>query len=274
MTPTRTLVAPLLILLLAIVAAVFPPLPALADVDTGDNSYQQEVGDTQTVEGDGGGTGSQGMSEQEWEALKKKLLKAYKKCVAAAGSEDEEARCDLPPDAFGGATCDGDGCTFLDPEVIARRVIARITMPPSTPVFGPDPDINKITPGKLVVGFPYWLTVPGEGSLTTTETELGLTLRLDSRRVKVVYQMGDGTTVTCAKTQPWPGPRLGVDSRGVPRESPVCGHRFQAKGTFTVTSTVYWEVTWTGAGQSGVVPLSFTDSATFEVVPLRTRVER
>lgn len=266
-----------LILVLGIVLASMPPADtALADVsDNGENSYEQEATDTQV---DGGGdrdSGDKGMSKEEWEALKQKLNDIYQACIKAENASGEDLNCVVPPDGYGDAICgDSGGCTLPEPEEIARKVIAKLTMPQSTPVFGPDPSINKITPGKLVVSFPYWLTVPGEGFLTTTETSQGLRLRLDSRRVKVVYQMGDGTTLECAKTRAWPGPRLGVDSRGVPKESPVCGHRFATKGAYTVTATVHWEVTWNGAGESGVVPLQFSDSKTFEVVPLRTRVER
>lgn len=264
-------------LLLALTGSGVTPPRATAGVDTGDNSYEQEATDTQV---DGGGdrdSGDKGMSKEEWEALKQKLNDIYQACIEAENASGEDLNCVVPPDGYGygDAICgDSGGCTLPEPEEIARKVIAKLTMPQSTPVFGPDPSINKITPGKLVVGFPYWLTVPGEGFLTTTETSQGLRLRLDSRRVKVVYQMGDGTTLECAKTRAWPGPRLGVDSRGVPKESPVCGHRFATKGAYTVTATVHWEVTWNGAGESGVVPLQFSDSKTFEVVPLRTRVER
>lgn len=271
----KTILTSTFILVLGACLASMPVAgTALADVvDNGETSYEKGLTDTQVDNGNRN-TGDKGMSKEEYEALLKRLLERYKRCVKNATTQEENRACELPPQGYGDAVCDENGCSFADPEVIARQVIARITMPASTPVFGPDPDINKITPGKLVVGFPYWLTVPGEGFLTTSETSQGLRLRLDSRRVKVVYQMGDGTTLECAKTQPWPGPRLGVNGQGVPKESPVCGHRFATKGTYTVTATVHWEVTWNGAGQSGVVPLQFTDSKTFEVVPLQTRVER
>ena len=44
--------------------------------------------------------------------------------------------------------------------------------------------------------------------------------------------------------------------------SPTCGYHYTQQGTFTVTATSHWEVVWSGIGQTGTIPVSFTSTAT------------
>lgn len=155
---------------------------------------------------------------------------------------------------------------LVNPDAVARQVVARLSLPGATPVFGPDPKINKVQPGALLVGYPYWLTVPGESTLTTTATAQGLTLTMTAIRVRVVFELGDGTTKVCTHTQPWPGPDRALGPGNQPLDSPVCGHRYATKGTMQIRGTTYWEVTWSGEGQSGMIPVMFTDTVSLPVI--------
>ena len=66
--------------------------------------------------------------------------------------------------------------------------------------------------------------------------------------------MGDGSTVVCRK------PGTPYADRFGKRSSPDCGHTFTRQGAYTVRATSYWVVTWAGIGQTGTIPLSFTQS--------------
>ena len=76
-----------------------------------------------------------------------------------------------------------------------------------------------------------------------------------ARAVLATWLLGDGSTVVCHR----PGARwtAGTDPLAA---SPDCGHTYtrssagEPGSAFRVTVTVTWEVTWAGAGQTGVVP--------------------
>lgn len=77
--------------------------------------------------------------------------------------------------------------------------------------------------------------------------------------------MGDGNTVKCATTTPW---------NHVPRsKSPTCGYVYAKKslpkGSYLVTATATWTVTWTGAGQTGTFEMQQSGSTPLPVGELR-----
>jgi hypothetical protein len=88
--------------------------------------------------------------------------------------------------------------------------------------------------------------------------------------------MGDGSTVVCeGPGTPW---RPGLDPAG---SSPDCGHRYLRAsagapgGAFTVTVTVSWDVSWSGAGRSGAVPgLTTTSSLQLRVAESQALLTR
>lgn len=209
-------------------------------------------------------------SDEDQKRELKKLSQAYLVCMDEAMSAADRERC---AKASTLASCAEDrGCRVVDPREVAREVIAQLTFPDATPIFGPDPDVNQAAPGKLVVGFPYWLTVAGADHQSTSATSQGLTLRLDARRTKVVFEMGDGRVLTCTETRSWPGERAGFNGMGKPKSSPVCGHSYGRTGEVVIRATMHWEVTWHGGGMSGVDPLEFTDEIALDVVELHTVV--
>ena len=68
--------------------------------------------------------------------------------------------------------------------------------------------------------------------------------------------MGDGSTVTCT------GPGTPYAASYGKQSSPTCGHTYTRQGAYTVRATTYWVVTWAGIGQTGTIPLNFTDTTT------------
>jgi hypothetical protein len=62
--------------------------------------------------------------------------------------------------------------------------------------------------------------------------------------LKVVWNMGDGDTVTCD------GPGTPYDAAD-PNATTTCSYTWLAAGTDEVTATIYWSVTWTAVGAAG-----------------------
>ena len=73
------------------------------------------------------------------------------------------------------------------------------------------------------------------GPVTTTAT---------AAPTKVVWDMGDGHTVTCD------GPGTVYDP-STPDATTDCSYTWPAAGTYTVTATIYWSVSWAAAGAAG-----------------------
>ncbi|MHB1928449.1 MAG: hypothetical protein ACYCUG_03310 [Acidimicrobiales bacterium] len=73
------------------------------------------------------------------------------------------------------------------------------------------------------------------GPVTTTATAMP---------TKVVWDMGDGSTVTCD------GPGTPYDP-SAPNAKTTCSYTWSTAGSYTVTATLYWSVTWAAAGAAG-----------------------
>jgi hypothetical protein len=61
---------------------------------------------------------------------------------------------------------------------------------------------------------------------------------------KVVWNLGDGKEVTCDG----PGTPYAVAD---PNETTNCSYTWSQSGSYQVTATLYWSVTWTAAGAPG-----------------------
>ena len=143
-----------------------------------------------------------------------------------------------------------------DPRVMAWQILAQIDIRAGEIGLAP-------TTGNALVGMPTWMWVDNPGPTTTgpvtrSTTAQGYTVTIEARLARVVYIMGDGTTVTCS----------GVDAAGTRyldrygmESSPTCGHRYLRPGSFPVTATSQWEVAWYGIGEAGVIALEVQRSA-------------
>jgi hypothetical protein len=127
-----------------------------------------------------------------------------------------------------------------------------------------------ITPapgGVGIVGLPTWLWVDDAdattfGPITRTATAGGVTVTATARVHEIVWELGDGTRLTCAT------PGTPYKASFGKRPSPDCGHTYtqdsgdQPGGVFGVSATSRWVVEWEGAGQQGTITL---DDLTSEV---------
>ena len=123
-----------------------------------------------------------------------------------------------------------------------------------------------ITPeqGKTgLLGLPtyLWVQNPGPktlGPITDSATAGGITVTLTGKVDHVVWNMGDGTTVTCT------GPGTPYQDSFGAAPSPTCGHMYKHPstslpgGAYPIRVTAVWDIAWTGGGQNGVIPFEVT----------------
>ena len=147
----------------------------------------------------------------------------------------------------------------IDAETESQRLKANIGIVPES---GP----NRVG----LVGLPVWMWVDSPtddtfGPITASASEGPVWVSATASVSSIVWNMGDGTKVTCTgKGTPY------ADHYGK-QDSPTCGHRYakmstdQPEGAYQVTAASHWVVEWTGGGQSGTIEF---DLAT-EPLPIR-----
>ncbi|MEL7976932.1 hypothetical protein AAG589_13800 [Isoptericola sp. F-RaC21] len=156
------------------------------------------------------------------------------------------------------------GVEPVDPEELAREAFASLPIEPVDIGIVPEDE-----PGRVgLVGMPTWMwaqnpTANQIGPRETSASDQGLTVTLDARVDRVVWNMGDGNTVTC-------------DGAGTPyqdsygkKDSPDCGYTYTRQGEYQVTATTYWVADWTGGNQSGQLTNDFSSTTTITVGELQ-----
>lgn len=128
----------------------------------------------------------------------------------------------------------------------------------------PLPAINLNPPGRQVVGIPTWLAVGDPWIATEASASVaGVTSTVTARPTSVHWDLGDGTSITCA------GPGAAFDvTRPRAGQASDCTHTYtwsshtSPGGVYQVVATVSYAVTWsasTGAsGDLGVVTRATT----------------
>jgi hypothetical protein len=154
-----------------------------------------------------------------------------------------------------------------DPAVLARRAVERMQL--SGIRMGTFPEQAERAPRDLgYVGWNSWMWVANPspstwGPITRSVSEAGYTVTATGQVAKVVWDMGDGTTVTCGQGKPWRS--IWVNNE----PSPDCGHMYAKDGEYTITATSYWVVNWSGIGQTGTITLQLDDTATLRIAEVQ-----
>ncbi len=160
------------------------------------------------------------------------------------------------------------------PEELARRALAQIRLDGAQIGIAPSPD------GAGLVGLPVWLwtavTPNTWGPISASDTD-GLTVTITAQATHIVWDMGDGNSVTCTS------PGTPYDSSYGSQPSPTCGYpragdstpgyqapsRTQPDGVYHITATTHWRVDWSGGGQSGVLVATRTAHTTVRIDELQ-----
>ena len=89
-----------------------------------------------------------------------------------------------------------------------------------------------------------WVNPATWHPVTATATAGPVTTTATATPTKVIWDMGDGSTVTCV------GPGTPYDP-STPNATSICSYTWSTAGTYTVTATIYWSVTWSAVGAAG-----------------------
>ncbi|MFB7755095.1 ATP/GTP-binding protein [Streptomyces sp. NPDC056121] len=140
------------------------------------------------------------------------------------------------------------GANAIDPAVVAQMAVDKMRL------SGPDIASPRAA-GKYTVGVPVWLWVHQSpstfGPNSATASAGGVTVTATAKVKRIVWRLGDGSTVTCA------GPGTPYKASYGMKDSPSCGHRYtktsaDAPGAkFALTATSTWVVDWQVAGGGG-----------------------
>ncbi|GHE44026.1 ATP/GTP-binding protein [Streptomyces longispororuber] len=169
------------------------------------------------------------------------------------------------PDGF---QDDAGGSPTPSPEQVAQRARGQLRLPP--------PAIRTNPPVEQLVGLPTWLWLARGAwrQVSASASVPGASVTAVARPSKVVWRLGDSSSLTCE------GPGTPYDTRtrgkrgavGARSASPDCGHTYRSSSAgqpgnaYAVSATVHWTVSWSGEGQSGAFPgLTTTADARFRV---------
>lgn len=156
------------------------------------------------------------------------------------------------------------------PAVLAALAVSRL------PIRGPNIGVAPDPDGSGLVGVPVWLwtavTPSTWGPISATASVPGLSVTATANATKIVWDMGNGHSVTC--TNP------GTPHTGQAGKSPTCGYdgypdpsSTKPGGRYKITGTTTWHVTWAGGGTSGVLDVTRQSSTTIDIgeLPVVTR---
>jgi hypothetical protein len=154
---------------------------------------------------------------------------------------------DPPPNSGAGPT----------PRDVAQIAIKQMDLRAIDMGITPEPGPDSVG----LVGMPVWMWAANPnnhtvGPITESASAGGITVTATAKLLRITWDMGDGTKVTCT-------------TAGTPykasygnQKSPNCGHTYetssskQQDGKYTVTATSDWVITWEGAGQTGTIRLN------------------
>ncbi|WP_327714027.1 ATP/GTP-binding protein [Streptomyces sp. NBC_00490] len=158
--------------------------------------------------------------------------------------------CDVDGDGLVeiGAGADQDAAPPVDPAVVAQQAVDKMKL------AGPDVASPRAA-GKYTVGVPVWMWVNQSattyGPNSASATAGGVTVTATARVSKIVWQMGDGATVTCT------GPGTAYQASDGMAKSPTCGHVYSTTsahepgGKFALSATSTWTINWQITGGGG-----------------------
>jgi len=128
----------------------------------------------------------------------------------------------------------------VNPELVAEQAVSQLGLGSPTIEMAP-PDGSP-----QLVGVATWLWIDPAAwrTLTASATAGPVTVTATASPSKVVWDMGDGNSVTCDG----PGTPYSSSDQNATTD---CSYTWPGAGNYTVSATVYWSVTWTAAGAPG-----------------------
>ncbi|MDO5067140.1 MAG: hypothetical protein Q4D96_07670 [Propionibacteriaceae bacterium] len=150
-----------------------------------------------------------------------------------------------------------------DPGQLAHTAVEHMHLQPIT--IATSPKTVEQDPNALAyVHWNTWLwnsnTDPAStGPITQTATAGTYTVTATATINKIVWDMGDGGSVTCTTTTPW-------NTRYTHNEpSPTCGYLYTKDGEYLITATTHWTITWHAPTAHGTLTATTTNTAHLHV---------
>lgn len=129
-----------------------------------------------------------------------------------------------------------------NPRVLAERAVKDAELPVPTVVTSPPPD------QPLVVNLATWLSVDPAvwAPVNVSAAAGGVTVTATAVPDRVVWDLGNSDRVSCD------GPGTRYDpNRPASEQSPTCSYTYRQPGSYQITATVEWRVTWQAVGAAG-----------------------
>ncbi|MGI8778094.1 MAG: hypothetical protein ACR2LJ_12120 [Acidimicrobiales bacterium] len=142
----------------------------------------------------------------------------------------------------------GGGAPPVDPAALAQQALQHTPLP--TPQIGmaPDPSIPQL----VNLATFLWIPVTQWQPQTASASAGGVTSTVTARPERVIWDMGQGDSVTCDGPGAPYDPSLSDDAQPSDCRFTYPASSASAPGqTFTVTATVEWHATWTASGAAG-----------------------
>lgn len=146
-----------------------------------------------------------------------------------------------------------------DPAVLAEQAVATMNM--TAIDIGSYPHTTQRSPDSIgIIGWNVWMWVSDAsaetfGPITKSASAGGYTVTATAQVTEVVWDMGNGDTVTCGKGTKYTG--MGTSDI----KSPTCGYRYTDDGDYQISATTHWQVNWSGIGQSGTIEMDLVTPA-------------
>lgn len=165
------------------------------------------------------------------------------------------------------ASAEAAAAAIPDPARLAQMAVETMDLSPIE--LGTFPLTTQNAPDHLgYVGWNAWLWVESAGEntwgpITRSASEAGYTVTATASVSEVVWDMGNGDTVTCDQGTPW---RESL-SRNEP--SPDCGYVYVRDGEYTIAATTFWNIEWSGIGSSGTIEMDLTRSGDVRIAEVQ-----
>ncbi len=130
------------------------------------------------------------------------------------------------------------GVTIITADELAQRATNELAIRYPEPRTSPSMAINQL------VGIDTWMWIDPAAwqPITATAAIPGLSVTATATPRHTVWDMGDGTTVTCT------GPGIPYDDdRPEADQATDCSHTYQRRGAYSATATIIWSVRWSAS---------------------------
>lgn len=154
-----------------------------------------------------------------------------------------------------------------DPGQLARTAVEFMDLHSIS--LGTSPSTTQNSPGQFgYVGWNAWMWVddPGAnswGPITQSASEGGYTVTATANVSEVVWDMGNGDSVTCGRGTPRPA------AMTTNEPSPDCGYVYTRDGDYTITATTHWNIEWTGMGAAGTIDMELQRSGDVRIAEVQ-----